>query len=118
MKMVKTKNQLRANGHINIPNVGASSECITLTYTIRGLKNIEHLEKLAKGLDKKHNGESSLGLIINNYKVLDSEEIIGKYKIRACDSEKEARTIKFDCDKYLKKQGGQTTLDPVEEDDE
>ncbi len=115
--MAKNKNQLRANGHINIPNVGSNSECIGLTYTIRGLKSISHLEKLATGLDKKHNGDSSLGVVVNNLNTVD-EEIIGKYKIKACDSDSLARTIKDKCDKYLKKQGGQTTLDAPDEEDE
>ena len=119
MKVVKNRKQLRANGHINIPNVGSNSECIGLTYTIRGLKSISQLEKLGKGLDKKHDGESSLGLVINNLNGGEFEEIIGKYKIRACDSDEDARGIKDKCDKYLKKQGGQTTLDaPDEEDDD
>ena len=34
-----------------------------------------------------------------------------KYKIKTCDSEERARDLKEKVDTYVKRQGGQTTLD-------
>lgn len=115
--MAKDKNQLRANGHINIPNVGAGSECITLTYTIRGLKSVKQLVGIAEQLDDLTSQEGIVNAEISDIGG-ESETIVGKYKIKACDNDKQAREIKKDCDKLLKKLGGQTTLDPPDEEEE
>ena len=108
---------MRANGHINIPNVGSESECIGLTYTIRGAKSQKKILEIADKLDKLHNEESFVNLDVTHLGE-EIQTIVGKYKVKACGSDKKARTIKGACDKFLKTIGGQTSLDPPEDSDE
>ena len=111
---------IKAMGTISTSNVNnPNSECITLTYTIQGLKNMKAIGILTGELDGLIGGEEShVDVEIKNL----GEEYISykmKYKVKTCDSEERAHDIKADLDKFLKKKGGQTTLDvaPKEDDD-
>ncbi len=109
---------IKAMGTISTSNVNnPNSECITLTYTISGVEDLEGVTKLQKQLDKCHNEDSRVDLEIKAF----GEEMQGlkmKYKVKTCDSEETAHNIKADLDAFLKKKGGQTTLDVMPKEDD
>jgi hypothetical protein len=112
---------LKAMGTISTSNVNnPNSECITLTYAISGVSSLTGVKKLSEELDELHNEEAKVDLELKNYGDKDLQSIKMKYKVKTCSSEKDAHTIKEKLDKFLKKQGGQTTLDVVlkKDDDE
>lgn len=114
----KDTKSLRGHGHINISNVDSQkSECVTMTYSVMNVKTIAQASTLKKAMDKKHSEDSVVILEITD---LDGKEqaIKMKYKVKACGDEAKARAIKSKLDKFLQKQGGQTTLTEEFDDEE
>ena len=102
-----------STSNVNNPN----SECITLTYAITGVKSQKGVKDLTQELDQLHNDESKVDLEIKDFDG-DLQSLKMKYKVKSCDSEENAHIIKAKLDKFLKKQGGQTTLDVILKGDE
>ncbi len=114
----KTKN-LKGNGHINVSNVNAmNSECITLTYTVWNFKNDRQVAEVRQAIYDLVDDQVTFGKETKDW-TGDEEKVKLKVKIRSCKNEKKAHTIKSEIDQYIKKKGGQTTLDEsaVEEED-
>jgi len=106
----KTKN-IKGNGHINTSNVnGVNSECILLTYTVWNFKTRTQVDKIKKGIEKIVDAEITFDLQLQDYNGLEEVPKL-KAKIKSCHKEKEAHTIKATIDEYIRKEGGQTTLD-------
>lgn len=106
----KTKN-LKGNGNISVSNVNSmSSECITLTYTIWNFKNKNQVSKIKKDIEDLVDSEVAFDLGIQDYSGLEEKYKL-KVKVKACEKEKLAHTIKEEIDNYIKEAGGQTTLD-------
>lgn len=103
---------LKANGHINIPNVNSTNECIGLTYTIRNVEDLKQIKNIQQRLDEVTKVESFVNFEVSKYGT-DEEAIVMKYKVKACGSDKKARSLKATCDQLLQKLGGQTVLDPT-----
>ena len=87
-----------------------NKECITLTYSIKDVGSITKARELAYDLDQLHGEPSFCDLDIKNVFGKDASVNLS-YKLKACEGEAEARTIKMKLDKFLRKKGGQTTLD-------
>lgn len=103
--------ELKSMGTISTSNVNnPNSECITLTYTITGLEKLAALARLGVELDELHNEQSTIDVEIKDYGGGDFA-LKMKYKIKTCQDEKLAHNIKANLDKFLKRRGGQTTLD-------
>ena len=105
------KTILRGNGHINVSNVnGVNSECITLTYTIWNFKDEKQVTSIKNALFDLIDQDVVFDL---ETKDLDgeSEQYKLKIKIKSCHKEKQAHNLKTLIDEYIKKKGGQTTLD-------
>jgi len=112
--MAKKKPQnkgVKGHGHINVSNVNSeNSQCITLTYSISGLKTLGAASKLVDELDDLHDEDTTTNLEIQDWGT--EEEVLKlKYKTKTCQDEVAAHTVKKILDKHLKKKGGQTTLD-------
>lgn len=103
--------KLRAIGTISVSNVESpNKECITLTYTIKNVGSISKAKALRGELDDVTGEESFVGLEVKD--AFTSDETWNmSYKIKLCDDETTARNHKVALDKFLKKKGGQTTLD-------
>lgn len=105
------KTKLKGNGHINVNNVnGINSECITLTYTIWNFKDIKQVTSIQNGLYELIDQDVVFDLETKN-RGGDSESHKLKVKIKSCHKEKQAHNIKTTIDEYVRKKGGQTTLD-------
>jgi len=115
MKTKKVKTQktpvLMGHGHINVSNVNSEkSECITFTYSTKNIPSLEEARKLKKAYDDIAGEEQSGYEILIENAESKEQKISSKYKLKLCESESEARSIKKDLDQYVKKKGGQTTL--------
>ena len=86
------------------------SECITLTYTVSNIGKISDVQKLNEELDALHDEDSVCDYEVRNFGSPD-QEIKLKHKIKTCDSEANGHDIKEKLDQFIKKRGGQTTLD-------
>lgn len=103
--------KLRTNGSISVSNVNGSNQCITLTYSIKNVGNLLQARKLVSELDDLHDEEGvDSSIEMTNFDT-DEEIIDLKYKVKSCAGEGTAHDLKETLDKFLKKQGGQTTLD-------
>jgi len=107
----KKPKKLRTNGSISVSNVNGENQCITLTYSIKNVGNLLQARKLVSELNDLHSEEG----VNANVEIIDldtDEEIIDlKYKVKSCAGEGTAHDLKETLDKFLKKKGGQTTLD-------
>jgi len=103
--------KLRAIGTISVSNVESpNKECITLTYSIKDVGSISKAKALRGELDNVTGDESSIGLEVKD--AFTSDETWNmSYKIKLCEDEAVARKHKIALDKFLRKKGGQTTLD-------
>lgn len=107
-----------ATGHINQSNVNhPNSECTTLTYSIKNIETLEKATELQEKLDDLHDEDAVVNLEISDYNY-EGESISMKYKVKTCDNPADAAKIKLKLDQYLKKIGGQTTLDAMIPEDE
>ncbi len=107
--------KLKAIGTIGLSNVGSNTkECRTLTYSVKGAETLLNVRKLVADMDKISGlDESIVDVMLKNLDTTDAE-VNFSYKTRECQTEQEARSIKVKLDHFLKKKGGQTTLDEVE----
>lgn len=113
--MVKPKQQktktIRGHGHMNISNVNSEkSQCITLTYSISNIGDMKEIPLLEKDIEKLTNEAVHFDLEVKDHTGGD-QEIKLKAKVKACESEELGHDIKTKFDEYIKKKGGQTTLD-------
>lgn len=106
------KEQPRSGGHISISNVDGRAECVTLTYTIKNLANLKQIKQTIREMDELHEQTSITDVSIPDFDTED-EQFNLKYKIKACNDESLARSIKAKLDKYVGETGGQTTLDEI-----
>ena len=107
----KKPKKLRTNGSISTSNVNGSNQCITLTYSIKNVGNLLQARKLVVELDDLHDEAETTAIAeITNFET-DEEIIDIKYKVKSCEGEGTAHALKETLDKFLKKKGGQTTLD-------
>ncbi len=106
----KTKT-LRGNGHINVSNVNSiNSECILLTYTVWNFKTESQIKTIRQKIYDLVEGELSFELQISDWDG-EEEKYKLKAKIKSCQKEAKAHKIKKELDEFIKKIGGQTTLD-------
>ena len=111
------KTILKGNGRINVSNVNAvNSECILLSYTIWNFKDQKQMTSIKNGIYDLVQEEITFDMEIKDF-TGDDEKVKLKVKIKSCKNEKKAHTIKSEIDQYIKKKGGQTTLDQNLEDD-
>ena len=102
---------LKGNGHINVSTVNAvNSECITLTYTVWNFKSPTQVQEVRNSIYDLVKDPVSFDMEIKNWNE-DEEKLKLKAKVKACHNEKKAHQIKKLIDEYIKKKGGQTTLD-------
>ena len=102
---------MKAIGTISTSNVNhPTAECKQLTYTIKDIGEFEDAEPLGKELDKVSEQTGIIEVTVSNLGT-DEEETNMKYKLKECGSEKMYHDIKKKLDLFLKKKGGQTTLD-------
>lgn len=104
---------LRGHGSLNTSNVNASSECITLTYTMKNIKKQSDIPTLEKEIGSLVDEDVDFDLEIKKH-TSPEPEIILKAKVKTCENESRGHEVKETFDKYLKKKGGQTTLDEEE----
>lgn len=107
----KKPKKLRTNGTISVSNVNGENQCITLTYSIKNVGKILDARKLVTELDDLHDEEEISAIVEINEFDTSLEVIDLKYKIKNCAAEPEAHIIKEKFDRFVKKKGGQTTLD-------
>lgn len=114
--MVKKLKESKTNGSIGISNVGSSkAECITLTYTLKdNLQSLDNIAKVQEEMDTLTKAESKVTVTISNFRDNEVEDYVMKYQVKSCGDEKQARDYKSKLDDYVKKQGGQTSLDEME----
>jgi sRNA-binding carbon storage regulator CsrA len=105
----KTKN-LRGRGSMSTSNVNSQSECITLTYAVKNIKAPKDIAILEKEISDLIEEEIIFDLEIKDHSS-DQEEIVLKAKVKTCNDEARGHEIKEIFDKFIKKKGGQTTLD-------
>jgi len=116
--LAKDKDIIKGNGHISVSNVNAlNSECITLTYTIGNFKNSKQVTTVRNELFDLVDQEISFDLLVTNWDGED-EKLKLRAKIKSCNNEKKAHTIKAAIDEFIKKKGGQTILDETFEDNQ
>jgi len=102
---------IKAMGTISTSNVNnPNSQCITLTYTISNVKNMKAVAVLTGELDEIHSETSQVDIEVKDYGG-DGEAYKMKYKVKTCENEATAHIVKHKLDSFLKKKGGQTTLD-------
>jgi len=103
---------VKGNGHINVTNVNSkNSQCIFLTYTLWGIENVEQAKTLTNKItDLVPDVEMKFDLQQSDWRG-DNEKTTLKIKIKDCRNEKKAHIYKEKIDEYIKKIGGQTTLD-------
>lgn len=109
----KKPKKLRCGGSINTSNVNGGNQCITLTYAVKNVGRLLQAKQLIIEMDNLHDVEDATSTIEIHDFDSDKEMIDVKYKLKSCDGEAEAHIIKTKLDTFLKKKGGQTTLDEV-----
>ena len=108
------KNQdVKGNGHINVTNVNSqNSQCIFLTYTLHGIADLEHAKTICNKIMDLVDVEVKFNVEQTDWRG-DDEKTVLKVKIKDCRNEKKAHVYKASIDEFIKKIGGQTTLDEV-----
>lgn len=109
-KKQKTK-VITGHGNLTVSNVNSEvSECITLTYDVYHVPTVDEAKKIKKEFSRlAETDEVDTEAIFHNFDTRD-QDIQLKFKVKKCGSEKEARNAKTRLDKFVKRQGGQTTL--------
>jgi len=103
--------KLKGNGHINVSNVNSvNSECILLTYTIWNFKDSKQITSMKNAIYDMIDGDISFDLQVMDWTGEEERQKL-KCKIKSCNKEKEAHKIKTQLDEFIRKKGGQTTLD-------
>ena len=108
-KKPKTKN-LSGHGNLTTSNVNSKSECITLTYSVKNIKTQKDISSLEAEFRELVEEDVNFDLEIKNH-TSSEPEIVLKAKVKTCDNEERGHEVKEIFDKFLKKKGGQTTLD-------
>lgn len=118
-KKPKKPKKLRCGGSINTSNVNGGNQCITLTYAVKNVgvllvakKLITDMEDLVPNEYVEDEGGTTSTIEIHDVDT-NKETIDVKIKVQSCLGEGEAHDIKTKLDTFLKKKGGQTTLDEV-----
>ncbi len=109
----KTK-KIKGHGNLTTSNVNSNSECITLTYTVKNIKNQKDIPTLEAEFRELVEEDVNFDLEIKNH-TSSEPEIVLKAKVKTCDNEERGHEVKKVFDKFLKKKGGQTTLDEEKE---
>jgi hypothetical protein len=105
---------LSGHGSMNTSNVNSNSECITLTYTVKNIRLQKDILNIEKELEELVDEDIIFDLEIKGHTSPEPEFVL-KAKVKTCNNEERGHEIKEIFDKFLKKKGGQTTLDEVEE---
>ena len=102
---------MKGLGTISCSNVNhPNSQCITLTYTIKDIGKFSDAKPLAKELNGVASEEGVVEVTVKDLGTKD-EQTDMKWKAKDCTDEAGLHTIKKKLDIFLKKEGGQTTLD-------
>ena len=109
----KTK-KIKGHGNLTTSNVNSNSECITLTYTVKNIKNQKDIPTLEAEFRELVEEDVQFDLEIKNH-TSSEPEIVLKAKVKTCEDERRGHEVQKAFDKFLKKKGGQTTLDEEKE---
>jgi len=108
-KKQKTK-ILTGHGTLGVSNLNSESECITLTYTTFNIKSAKDVAALEEEFTNLVDDEMTFDLLITDHGTTE-QAVKLKTKVKTCESEARGREIKETFDTFIKKKGGQTTLD-------
>lgn len=110
--MANKNSNVKGTGRISISKVNSKDQCILLSYSISGISDTEQAKTICNKITDLIPDDAEIKFILqqNDWRG-DSEKIVLSTSIKACSSEKKAHTFKKEIDAYIKKIGGQTTLD-------